>query len=348
MDTGIKISGVAHGVLIGVAMFGAPLFSADAEKTIQISEVSLITTDDFAALSSGNTVPSAPKPDAVLPVPAEVEPVELEPEPEGEIDLDPTAPIAQTENIGTLQSIPTETASPKPAKTISNAVVETPTDPVKPQSTPKPAVIEVPTPTVQTEPNPEQPAAPKESTTKIVTEADQSESKLAPSSSSRPRGRPNDLKVAEAPKPKPEPQVEPETVSEPAEDLIAKAIAEDLAKAIAEEANQPAAVEGPPMTGAETSGLVFAIQECWNVPVGLENDSSNVITMGVKLNRDGTLEEEPRKIAPISGSAAGILQAFEAARRALIRCQPYDLPAEKYETWREIEIVFNPQQMVLR
>jgi hypothetical protein len=346
LDTGIKISGVAHGVLIGVAMFGAPLFSADSEKAIQISEVSLITVDDFAAMASGITAPSAQKPDAVLPTPTETAPLEIESV--GDVDLEPTAPIAETENIGVLRPQTTEPAPPKSAKTISNAVVETPTDPVKPLPTPKPAVIEVPTPKEPPKPDPEQPSAPKESTTKIVTEAETAESKLAPSSSSRPRGRPKDLKVAEIPKPKPEPKTTPEPAAEPAEDLIAKAIAEDLAKALADSTSQPTPVEGPPMTGAETSGLVFAIQQCWNVPVGLENDASNIITMGVKLNRDGTLEEEPRKIAPLSGSATGILQAFEAARRALIRCQPYDLPAEKYETWREIEIVFNPQQMVLR
>lgn len=323
-------------------MFGAPLFSADSEKAIQISEVSLITTGDFDALASGNTTPTAPKPDEVLPAPTEPAPIEIEPV--GNVDLDPTAPIAETENIGVLKPQTTEPAPPKPAKTISNAVVETPTDPVKPLPSPKPAVIEVPTPKEPPKPDPEQPSAPKESTTKIVTEAEKLESKLAPSSSSRPRGRPKDLEVAEVPKSKPEPDVTPE----PAEDLIAKAIAEDLAKALAEAASQPAAVEGPPMTGSETSGLVFAIQECWNVPVGLENDASNIITMSIKLNRDGTLEDGPRRIAPLNGSAAGILQAFEAARRALIRCQPYDLPAKKYETWREIEIVFNPQQMVLR
>jgi hypothetical protein len=346
VDTGIKISGVAHGVLIGVAMFGAPLFSADSERPIQMSAVSLITTDEFAAMASGSSAPSAPKPDEVLPTPTEAEPDKTEPV--GDVDLDPTAPIAQTENIGALAPQTSEPAPPKPAKTVSNTVVETPTDPVKPLPTPKPAVIEVPTPQEPPKPEPDAASAPKESTTKIVTEADELESKLAPSSSSRPRGRPKNLKVAEVPKPKPEPKVEPQEPSEPAEDPIAKAIAEDLARALAEESSRLAAVAGPPMTGAETSGLVFAIQECWNVPVGLENDSSNIITMGVKLNRDGTLEEEPRRLAPLSGSAAGILQAFEAARRALIRCQPYDLPAEKYETWREIEIVFNPQQMVLR
>jgi hypothetical protein len=346
VDTGVKISGIAHGVLIGIAMFGMPLFSADSENAIQISEVSLITSDQFAAMASGSTAPAS-KPTEVLPKPVEpTQEPEFE-EPVGEVETQTTAPVAQTENIGELRPVTEEPAPPKPAKTISNAVVEAPTEPVKPTLAPKPSVIETPSPSEPPKPKPEATSAAKESTTQIVTEAETPDSKLAPAQSSRPKGRPRNLKPAEAPRPKPETETKPDTTSD-VEDTIAKAIADDLAKAAAKPSNQPASVTGPPMTGSETSGLVFAIQQCWNVPVGLENDSSNIITMGVKLTREGKLAEPPRKLAPLSGSAAGILQAYEAARRALIRCQPYDLPIEKYETWKEIEVVFNPQQMVLR
>ena len=43
-----------------------------------------------------------------------------------------------------------------------------------------------------------------------------------------------------------------------------------------------------------------------------------------------------------------MIQAYEAARRAVLRCQPYKLPADKYETWREMEIELDPSEMVLR
>ena len=43
-------------------------------------------------------------------------------------------------------------------------------------------------------------------------------------------------------------------------------------------------------------------------------------------------------------------QAFEAARRAIIRCgaQGFDLPREKYDHWRDIEMVFNPEKMRIK
>ena len=54
MDIGVKISGAAHAILIGIAIFGAPIFSADEENPIQISEVSLISLEEFELLTKEN------------------------------------------------------------------------------------------------------------------------------------------------------------------------------------------------------------------------------------------------------------------------------------------------------
>jgi hypothetical protein len=53
-----------------------------------------------------------------------------------------------------------------------------------------------------------------------------------------------------------------------------------------------------------------------------------------------------RMIEPRNPPDARFQQAFEAGRRALIRCSPYELPREKYGQWRNIEVVFNPEGMV--
>ena len=92
--------------------------------------------------------------------------------------------------------------------------------------------------------------------------------------------------------------------------------------------------------------LVLNIRQCWNVPIGLENDSSNVIIMGIKLGIDGNLEEDPINLSPNSG--VGMIRAYEAARRAVLRCQPYKLPADAYEYWREMEIELDPSEMVVK
>ena len=65
MDLGVKISGTAHAILIGIAIFGAPIFSADEENPIQISEVSLISLQEFELLTKENTpsFQTAPEPE---------------------------------------------------------------------------------------------------------------------------------------------------------------------------------------------------------------------------------------------------------------------------------------------
>ena len=51
------------------------------------------------------------------------------------------------------------------------------------------------------------------------------------------------------------------------------------------------------------------------------------------------------------GSDAGAVQAaFEKARRAILRgsANGFNLPPDKYDQWRDIEMVFNPDGMRLK
>ena len=54
--------------------------------------------------------------------------------------------------------------------------------------------------------------------------------------------------------------------------------------------------------------------------------------------------ETPVNLTPNSG--AGSLKAFEAARRAAIRCSPYnDLDPEMYESWKELNLIFDSKNL---
>ena len=50
-----------------------------------------------------------------------------------------------------------------------------------------------------------------------------------------------------------------------------------------------------------------------------------------------------RQVAVSGGDANAQRTAFEKARRAILRCQPYDMPREKYGQWQSLEVVFNPR-----
>ncbi len=69
------------------------------------------------------------------------------------------------------------------------------------------------------------------------------------------------------------------------------------------------------------------------------------------MNRDGTVVgNQVRQVSASGGDDAAQRSAFEKARRAILRCQRggFPLPVEKYDQWREIEMVFNPEGMRLR
>lgn len=105
---------------------------------------------------------------------------------------------------------------------------------------------------------------------------------------------------------------------------------------------------GPPITSAERDGLKFAIQRCWNVPAGLREAEELKIVIAAELTAEGDLVgSSVRMIEPANAPDSRYQVAYDAARRALIRCSPYtDLPREKFEQWRNIEVVFNPEGMV--
>jgi hypothetical protein len=184
---------------------------------------------------------------------------------------------------------------------------------------------------------------------------------LALETSARPRARPQRLaaaeraaEVAEAPRREAEATQTPRAPS-PA-DLV-----RELAAATPVTAPTPptpptttaaspgtGAAEGPPMSAAEKDGLKFAIQACWNVPAGLREAEELRIVVGAELAADGALiANSVQLIEPAAITDDRFRVAYDAARRALIRCSPYsELPRDKYVRWRNIEVVFNPQGMV--
>ena len=68
--------------------------------------------------------------------------------------------------------------------------------------------------------------------------------------------------------------------------------------------------------------------------------------------RSRSVADNPARSVPTStiasgGSGQAAEVAWQAARRAILRCEGagYGLPAEKFAQWREIEMVFNPARM---
>ena len=381
-----------HGVIIFAAVLGGPLFRSDEADSLNVSEVSLISSAELASLTPAATAPKvqpAPEapsqPDEPQEVPEPQTPVEQEEPTATEIEQ-PEAPnpdplpteieeteqsndaigttetadeglIADQENVGEVSPDQVAMAKPKPrpseriadkvreAKEAADAAREEEVQIAEPKEEQKPEPVE------------NEPAEEQESTTEIVTEAEEPEETSAPVKSVRPKGRPTDIaklieKIEAAQKEEPQ---EPEKVVEKTseEDQVAKDIAAALAAATQEAASQATSQsqgdgDGPPLSQSEREGLIFKVQQCWNVPIAIQNARDLKVTLRVSLEKDGHLSSSPVLIEPVNSGLVGVQHAYEAGRRALIRCQPFKLPVEKYETWKEIDIVFNPQKMVLK
>ena len=108
---------------------------------------------------------------------------------------------------------------------------------------------------------------------------------------------------------------------------------------------------GPPLTSGEKDALRVAVSQCWNVGSLSTEALKTTVGVGGSLAHDGKPDSGSiRLLSSTGGSATAAKQAYEAARRAIIRCgsRGFQLPPEKYAQWRDIEMTFNPERMRIK
>ena len=96
--------------------------------------------------------------------------------------------------------------------------------------------------------------------------------------------------------------------------------------------------------------LLAQMRACWNVPVGAPNPEQLIVQVRVYLSQDGRLAQPPQ-LEPATRAAAAsnpyMRTAAEAALRAVNVCEPYkSLPTDRYDSWREIVMTFDPSKMI--
>ncbi|MEL7025855.1 MAG: hypothetical protein AAGO57_01315 [Pseudomonadota bacterium] len=362
MVWGWYISGAAHVLLLLFLLFGG-LFARSPDEPVTISDVQIISEADFAALVLQNptppvaedpvappppapeTAPAAPAADSPLPQITEAEPPEAEtPESTPEVTIPAPTPEAEVEDTAPVVNAPEPLpdgprfeAPPQRAPRVAPTPAPAPPDTaeIAPDASPEIAPAPDALPEDVAEETPE--AAPEEAAPELATEADEATETLALATSPRPRPRP--ARPAPAPETQPEPSEtaaaeEPQQAAPSTDDAVAAALADDTASI------DP----GPPLTGTERDNLRVAVRDCWNVGSLSTEAKNTVVTVYVTLDRDGRPDTGSiRMIGFRDGSESAANQAFQAARRAIIRCgaRGFPLPVEKYGQWREIEMTFN-------
>jgi hypothetical protein len=292
-----------------------------------------------------------------------VEEVPPEPEevPEGETGFAEPSPLPASDNP---QPVPNPLADARPRLRPADIIRQVPVE-----ETPDVAVSEAPTPEVSEEATdepvveqpPQEEAAPEAAATELVPEQPEEvvEQVLAPTSSPRPRARPRQVAAAEPEEPE-QPATE-ETSSEAQEDPTPEQPAEDpladvLADVVAEESTDTPTEGGgttrslgESLNAAEMNGLANTINRCWDL------GAASTAALNVSITLLITLDQSSRPVdVELLDSSGDTPEAISTARRAAITAvrncgrEGLGLPPEKYDTWKQIEVVFDPRGAQLR
>ncbi len=117
-----------------------------------------------------------------------------------------------------------------------------------------------------------------------------------------------------------------------------------------------ALVEKPTLSALETAEEVtvseidaFRIQmkRCWSPPVGAHDAAALVVKVRLSLTPDGKILSGPVVVNRGQLGNSFFRAAAESVLRAIRRCQPFDMPFEKYAAWRDIELIFDPSKMLI-
>ena len=335
MHFGHYISGFAHlGLLTG--LFVGPVFQKELDP-IEYSSVSLISEQEFIDLTASNISPK---------VSEEASELTLLDENEDKLDLlfNKESEVLKSEGPDVILDEPLEPVIKKPDVeiTLTESTPEIADEIKRPVSDTvnnlsdlqtetaeinKPSKVVKPAPITQPEVEVSQTL---ENTTKSVDKlsvTEKKENSISDTlvSSLKPKSRPPRVS-----KPNFENKSESKVIESDASGAMQKSVTQNtLSK---------------PLTETETENLQAAIEACWlRDPGSLAEDVKLTVLMA--LDRNGRVNPNSIQVIEISGGDENAQKvAFRRAKIAIISCgkNGYKLPPNKYERWREIEVVFDP------
>jgi TonB family protein len=368
MRASVTSSAIIHAVVIG---WGLLSFSTPTPMDMANSEsMPIDIVSDTSQLQKGDK--KAPKAEKPAPKPTQKPQTIPDAQNVGDSETDvETKPTPET------KPKPVEAAeAPKPSDT--PVAKPDPLPEPKPEVKPEPKPIPVPATEVKTDPAPKEEVKPDP----VAQAINETKSEPAPKEEAKPTPMPPVDKPAEEafklpdtvakPEAKPTPpaqtaktpdrkevQEKPKptqtaSIASKEKDTIADEVAALLnkqkassggAKRSSDQASLGAnkATGGSTLSQSEMDALKGAIQKCWNVPAGAEDAEGLKVTVKMKLSQSGEVEGSPE----VTGSGNSPVQraAIDSARRAVMRCAPYTIPQDKYDTWSSVTVNFDPRDM---
>jgi colicin import membrane protein len=98
------------------------------------------------------------------------------------------------------------------------------------------------------------------------------------------------------------------------------------------------------LSQSELDALRARLTKLWNVQAGTEHPEELIVDIRIRLTPDKRLAAPPEIVS--RGSSPRYRAAADAAMRAVLQAQPYDMlrPAT-YEQWKDMIVTFDPRQM---
>ena len=331
MHFGHYISGFAHlGLLTG--LFIGPVFQKEVDP-IEYSNVSLISEQDFIDLTASNISPKVSEETSELTPLNENEdklnllineetkvlksegPEVVLDEPLAPVIKQPDLEIAITERPPELS----DEINPPVSQTVNTLPdIESETSKItKPSKVQKP--VQIPQPETDASQNFENINTVSDGPN-ILKDKDMAE--------------PNILVSSLRPKTRPRSNFENKSENEMIEAAISDAIQQSSGQSTL----------GKPLTFSEIEKLKYTIKENWSIDPGSLSQEVKV-KIHFSLKRNGTCDRKSIRVSEvIGGNKAAQQVAIRRAKIAVSTCDSkgYKLPPEKYESWRDIEIVFDP------
>jgi outer membrane biosynthesis protein TonB len=306
VDKTLVASALLHVVVIGwgLVSFSSKVFDSVPEESLPVD---IISSDQLAHVVAGMKTGKKENPKPLVEKIAEAKPAE--------------------DTVGKITEKPpvvTDTAPPPQPKPVEKPVEKTP-EPPKPVAETKPK--EEPKPV---EKKPEPPAVDP------IAEALKKEEKKLP------------------PKPQAQAAVTPQPQKPKERTFDQSKIAALLDKrdpahqaTTGDTLNSNAALglaKGRSADNSATWGTMFQsqVERCWKKPYGGIESQNPEAAFTIRLKRDGTLEGMP---VPEGSPATPYLRVYqESALRAIIECQPYNLPAAYFDEWKYFTPVFTERK----
>ena len=181
----------------------------------------------------------------------------------------------------------------------------------------------------------------------------------APTTPETPSPEPTPVEKAAEPAPSPAPKEaskpapsKPAPKTRPKEKQRSSRLGDDFLKGITDKsqgkATKPRAAVSSRDMASLAQAIIRQIKPCYVVPSGGVDIDEIVTVFRLRLNRNGsvrnvTLEEQE---GVNSANRDYARQVAEAARRAILRCAPLDLPADLYAGgWDDMDIGFRPSSL---